>query len=43
MRIDKLEVYYVALPLLYPWRTAYGEDAAIHSVLVRMVSGDQEG
>ena len=43
MKIDKMEVYYVALPLLYPWKTAYGEDAAIHSVLVRMVSGGQEG
>ena len=43
MKIDKMDVYYVALPLIYPWRTAYGEDAAIHSVLVRMVSGDQEG
>jgi hypothetical protein len=43
MRIDRLEVYYVALPLIYPWKTAYGEDADIHSVLVRMSSGDQEG
>ncbi len=43
MRIDRLEVYYVALPLIYPWKTAYGEDADIHSVLVRMFSRDQEG
>jgi O-succinylbenzoate synthase len=43
MKIDKMDVYYVTLPLIYPWRTAYGEDAAIHSVLVRMVSGGQEG
>lgn len=43
MLIDRLEVYYVALPLIYPWKTAYGEDADIHSVLVRMFSGDQEG
>jgi O-succinylbenzoate synthase len=41
--MDRLEVYYVALPLIYPWKTAYGEDADIHSVLVRMFSGDQEG
>jgi len=40
MKIDSLDVYYVALPLIYPWRTAYGEDDAIHSVLVKMVSGD---
>ena len=23
MRIDKLDVYYVSMPLIYPWRTAY--------------------
>ena len=43
MRIDAIDVYYVSLPLIYPWRTAYGEDADIHSVLVRMVSGQSEG
>ena len=43
MRIDTIEVYYVVLPLIYPWRTAYGEDADIHSVLVRMISGEHEG
>ncbi len=39
MRIDKIELYHVAMPLLYPWKTAYGEDAEIHSVLCRMHSG----
>ena len=43
MRIDLIDVYYVTLPLIYPWRTAYGEDADVHSVLVRMVSGEHEG
>ena len=43
MRIDAIEVYYVVMPLLYPWRTAYGEDADIHTVLVRMVSNEGEG
>ena len=43
MRIDRIDVYYVALPLIYPWRTAYGEDPAVHSVLVHMVSGSHEG
>jgi O-succinylbenzoate synthase len=38
-----MEVYYVALPLIYPWKTAYGEDTHIHSVLVRMFSGIHEG
>lgn len=39
MRIDRIELFHVAMPLIYPWRTAYGEDAAIHSVLCRMSSG----
>ncbi len=43
MKIDRMEVYYVALPLIDPWKTAYGEDADIHSVLVRMFGGNQEG
>ncbi|MBM3956823.1 MAG: o-succinylbenzoate synthase, partial [Gemmatimonadetes bacterium] len=40
MRIDRLDVYHVAMPLKYPWRTAYGEDAAVHSVLVKATSGE---
>lgn len=36
--IDQIDLYHVAMPLIYPWRTAYGEDAAIHSVLVRLTS-----
>jgi O-succinylbenzoate synthase len=40
MRIDKLDVYYVAMPLIYPWRTAYGEDYDIHSVLVKLTSDE---
>lgn len=39
MRIDRIELYHVGMPLIYPWRTAYGEDATIESVLVRMSSG----
>src|SRR6187549_383805 len=39
MNIDRIEIFHVAMPLIYPWRTAYGEDAAIHSVLCRMTSG----
>ncbi len=39
MRIDRIELYHVAMPLIYPWRTAYGEDAEINSVLCRLVSG----
>jgi O-succinylbenzoate synthase len=39
MHIDRIELFHVAMPLIYPWRTAYGEDAAVHSVLCRMSSG----
>ena len=40
MRIDSLDVYQVAMPLIYPWRTAYGEDYDVHTVLVRATSGE---
>ncbi len=40
MLIDSLDIYHVAMPLKYPWRTAYGVDYEIHSVLVRAKSGD---
>ncbi|HUG19397.1 MAG TPA: o-succinylbenzoate synthase [Planctomycetaceae bacterium] len=39
MRIDRIELFHVTMPLIYPWRTAYGEDAEIHSILCRMTSG----
>ncbi len=39
MRIDRIELFHVAMPLKQPWRTAYGEDATVHSVLCRMTSG----
>jgi O-succinylbenzoate synthase len=42
MRIDRIELYHVAMPLIAPWRTAYGEDAAVESVLCRMASGSLE-
>ncbi|MCI0681827.1 MAG: hypothetical protein L0Y71_06960 [Gemmataceae bacterium] len=43
MRIDRIDLYHVAMPLIYPWRTAYGDDHVIESVLVRMQSGDAVG
>lgn len=43
MKIDRIELFHVAMPLIYPWRTAYGEDAAIHAVLCRMTSGSVSG
>ena len=31
------------MPLIYPWRTAYGVDYDVHSVLVKAISGDHVG
>ncbi|HJT36225.1 MAG TPA: o-succinylbenzoate synthase [Pirellulales bacterium] len=42
MHIDSIDLYHVAMPLISPWRTAYGEDAVAESVLVRMRSGELE-
>jgi O-succinylbenzoate synthase len=39
MRIDRVELFHVAMPLISPWRTAYGEDSTIHSILCRISSG----
>ena len=39
MRIDRLDVYYVRMPLIYPWRTAYGEDHDIPVVSVQPPRG----
>ncbi len=43
MHIDRIDIYHVAMPLISPWKTAYGEDAVIESVLVRMCGGGGEG
>ena len=40
MKIDRIDVYLVAMPLISPWRTAYGSDPEVHSVLVKATSGD---
>ena len=40
MKIDRVRLYHVAMPLIEPWRTAYGEDHAIGSVLVELTSND---
>lgn len=41
--IDRLHIYRVGMPLIYPWTTAYGSDDVIQSVLVRMISGGRHG
>ena len=39
MRIDRVEVRHVTMPLLYPWRTASHEIPAIDSLLLQITSG----
>jgi len=41
--INRIDLYRVAMPLISPWRTAYGEDAVIESVLVKMTGGELVG
>lgn len=43
MRIDEITIFHVEHPLIEPWTTAYGSDPSVHSVLVRMRSGDHVG
>ncbi len=43
MKIDSIDIFHVRMPLLEPWRTAYGSDAAIETVLTRMRSEGLEG
>lgn len=43
MKIDAIEIYHVAMHLVYPFRTAFGNDEVIESVLVKLVSGDDYG
>jgi len=43
MKIDRIEIFHVEMPLITPWRTAYGEDASVQSVLCRMSSGSCDG
>ena len=43
LKIESAEVRYVELPLISPWRTAYGGDPTIHSVMVRLAGGGTDG
>lgn len=43
MKIDAIDVFHVRMPLIEPWRTAYGEDPNGESVLVRMEADGQVG
>lgn len=43
MLIDEIELFHVAMPLKAPWRTAFGEETAIDSILVRLRGEGEEG
>ncbi len=43
MLIDRIDLYRLAMPLISPWRTAYGDDAVVESVLVKLTSGQRIG
>jgi len=43
MKIDSIEIHRVGMPLIYPFRTSYGNDDRIESVLVKMHSGGLYG
>src|SRR5215469_1930359 len=38
MKIDSITIYRIAIPLLQPWRTAYGENDVNETVLIKMTS-----
>lgn len=43
MLIEEVELFHVAMPMKEPWRTAFSEEVAVDTVLVRMVSDGYEG
>jgi len=40
MKIDEIHLYHVAMPLIDPWITAYGADYDTHSILIKLISGN---
>lgn len=43
MKIERISIYRVRMPLITPFRTAFGDDADIESVLVKLGSGELDG
>ncbi|MCE5249372.1 o-succinylbenzoate synthase [bacterium] len=43
MDIDSIGIFRVSMPLVYPFRTACGDDYTTESVIVRLGSGDRYG
>lgn len=43
MRIDDISVFHVAMPLIEPWKTSFGEMRCVDTVLVRLSSDGETG
>jgi o-succinylbenzoate synthase len=43
VKIDSIELYLARMPLVSPWRAGHGDESAIESVFVKMVSGKLAG
>lgn len=43
MHIDTIEIYRIAMPLVYSFRAAFSDEIAIESVLVCLRSGGLSG
>ncbi len=43
MKIDRLEIYRVAMPLISPFNTAFGDTDTVESIIVKLVSGNTVG
>jgi len=43
MRIDRIDLYHVAMPLMYPFRTSYGDDESIEAIIVRLEANGAVG
>jgi len=43
MQVDRVEVFHVAMPLIYPFRTAFDNTSTVESVLVKMQGGGLVG
>ena len=42
MKIEELNIYHVAMPLIDPWITSYGADYEIHSILINAKTDEHE-
>lgn len=43
MRLDTIDVFHVAMPLIAPWKTAFSEETAIDTILVRITGEGHVG